>query len=501
MGGQPTQAPSQEPEVLTPAQFQQMGGKPTAPAQATQQPSTFGHPLDALSDQYNNSISTATEGVTTGSQTMNKAGAGNVAKGTAQAGLGAAAATTSAVFAPFAASADAIIPQGNSALGKFASDTAKGAVVGAELGTVVPGAGTLAGGVIGGLFGGGLSVVNSVKDAIFAHTKISDPDKAMINNAINVGLAVIGEKVGESSTGSKGLNADVSDITSQSVKANLPNLQPTPQQVAAQQQQAQADLQQKAIQDATPAYNKSMIGEPAVKNADGTTIPRIVPGKGLTGQPTITSTPSEIESGIELSKVPGYNPNASSLEKFNTVQSDIATKGQALDTSLQNETVVRPPDQVMGVIKNAVTKAADESLLLQKTDPIVKNYLRVAQNAILQAPDTLAGERSVEKTLDNAYESAGGKYGNNKALDQIHRASRTALIDDMEANAQNTQVKGSLKQMSNLYNVSDVLQDKAKSEGGSTLEQLIKAHPLTAKVVQKGASMAGLGGVLDLIDH
>lgn len=224
MGGTPT--PSQQPSVLTPAQFQQMGGKPTV--QTTQaQPSTFGHPLDALSNQYNNSISTAKEGVTSGSATMQKGGVGNVSKGTAQAGLGAAAAGVGAVFAPFAASADAIIPQGNSELGKFASDTAKGAVVGAELGSVIPGAGTLAGGGLGALFGAGMHVVNAVKDAIFAHTNISEPDKAMVNNALNVGLAVIGEKVGESKTGSKGLNTDISDISAQSVKENLPKLPPT----------------------------------------------------------------------------------------------------------------------------------------------------------------------------------------------------------------------------------------------------------------------------------
>lgn len=492
------------PQGITTAQLDQKGITPDVAITTTQQPNSSGflHPLDALSNQYNNAVATATEGVKAGSKTMQKGGAANIVHGAVQAGLGAAAATTGSVFAPFAASADAIIPQGNSTLGKFASDTAKGAIVGAELGTVVPVAGTLVGGAIGGLFGAGMSVVNDVKNAIFEHTKISEPDKAMINNALNVGLAIIGEKVGENSTGSKGLNTDISDITQQSVKANLPSVpQPTPQQVEAQAAQAQADLQQKAIQDATPAYSKSMLSEPHITNADGSTNPRVTPGTGLTGKQTVNPTPSEIESGIELSKVPGYDPDASSLENLNVVKSDIATKGQALDTSLKNETVVRPPDQVMNVIKGAVTKAADESLLLQKTDPIVKNYLRVAQNAILQAPDTLAGERSVEKALDNAYESAGGRYGNNKALDQIHLASRTALIEDMETNAQNTQVKEALKQMSNLYNVSDVLQDKAASEGDSKLAQLKKANPTTAKIVQKGVNMVGLGGIIDLIDH
>ena len=194
------------------------GATPVQP----QQPSMFGHPLDALSQQYTGAIDTAKEATTSGANTMKQGGIGNIAHGALQSALGGASSAVQAVFAPFSASANAIVPGDNN----IASDTAKGAVVGAELGTIVPGAGTLLGAGIGALFGGGMHVINSVKDAIFAHTNISPGDKAMVNNALNVGLAVIGEKVGESK--GKGLNTDVSQITPDTMKANINPPTPPP---------------------------------------------------------------------------------------------------------------------------------------------------------------------------------------------------------------------------------------------------------------------------------
>lgn len=259
MGGTPvTQAPAQA-TGLTLAQIQQQGGTPVS---QTKDKGAFLHPLDALSNQYNNAVTTAKEGVTSGSQEIQK---GNLIHGQAEAGLGVASAGVGALFAPFSASADAIIPQGNSELGKFASDTAKGAVVGAELGTIVPGAGTLIGGGIGALFGAGLHVVNAVKDAIFTHTNISEPDKAMINNALNVGLAVIGEKVGSAKTEGTGLNTPVSEITPTTMKDNLPSLpKPTPEEVAAKN----ATQMKKNLQGVADDWAKpTTINEPKYNNA------------------------------------------------------------------------------------------------------------------------------------------------------------------------------------------------------------------------------------------
>jgi len=261
MGGQPLQQSTPSPQGgLSSSEFAQMGGTPVTQSQGGQsqnmqgmQPASTGffHPLDALSNQYNNAIATTKEGFQSGVKTAEKGGLVNNIHGAAQGGLGAASGALGAIFAPFSASADALIPEGNSELGKFASDTAKSAVVGAEFGTIIPGAGTVLGGGIGALFGAGMHVVNRVKDAIFTHTNLSEPDKAMINNALNVGLAVIGQKVGKAETEGQGLDTPVSEIPN-AIRENLPSLpklfQKSPEEVA-MKQKAQMQEQLKSVQD------------------------------------------------------------------------------------------------------------------------------------------------------------------------------------------------------------------------------------------------------------
>jgi len=101
--------------------------------------------------------------------------------------------------------------------------------------------------------------------------------------------------------------------------------------------------------------------------------------------------------------------------------------------------------------------------------------------------------------LDNAYEDAGGKYSNNKPLDQVHRSARNALIADMESKATNTEVQASLKGMKNLYNAEDALKQKAMKEGGSKLERAIKAHPVVSKVGGLVGRYTGLDAALHLL--
>lgn len=262
---------------------------------------------------------------------------------------------------------------------------------------------------------------------------------------------------------------------------------------------ATADLEKAGIKDATPHYNKNLVGEAPIKNEDGTTMPRIseVDSKNPFKERTVNSTSSEKAAGQELSKVPGYDPKATALDKYNHVADYNTKQAQALETSLKNEKLAVPRKEINSMLTKAVNGASENSVLLQKTDPIVKNYLRVTQRAIKNADGTLAGELQVRKALDRAYDDAGGKYGNNKGLDQIHRAARNALNDDMEARAQSTQVKASLKQQSNLYKAADVLKDKARAEGGSKFEQLAKKYPIASKVGKTVGRYVGLGEAMN----
>ena len=74
-----------------------------------------------------------------------------------------------------------------------------------------------------------------------------------------------------------------------------------------------------------------------------------------------------------------------------------------------------------------------------------------------------------------------------------------AINNDLESKATKTEVKEAFKRMSNLYRAADVLQDKARAEGGTTLEQLMKKYPISTKIATGAAKVTGLGAGLHLL--
>ena len=258
---------------------------------------------------------------------------------------------------------------------------------------------------------------------------------------------------------------------------------------------------QSAVTDATPAYNKSLVSDPAIKNADGTITPRVTEG-GISGR-TVNPTPLEKDAGAALSKIPDYPANGTNLEKLQSIQPEIAKQGQALRSSLANEDVVKTRGEMLDVVKSAVNKVPDTSMSLAKTDPAIKNYLRVASNAIANTPQTLAGELEFSNKLDAAYENARGKlaFGSDKvsALDEIHTAARNALKQDLITSAKSTDVKAALKSQWDLYRAQDVLRTKAEQEAGTSIGRFAQSHPVIAKVGKMAANAAGIGAGVHLI--
>lgn len=338
-------------------------------AMNTKAPSSeFLHPLDALSTQYNSAISTAKEGVSSGADTMAKGGAGNIVHGAAQAGLGATSGAVGATFAPFSASANAIVP------GKgFLSDVAKGGIVGGELGSIIPGAGTVAGAGIGALFGGGIHVVNAVKDAILAHSSISDADKAMINNAINTGLAIIGEKVGNAKS-DEGLNAPVSDVAGQ--------VKQIPGQIKAGVSNAK---------DAIVSGTKGVIGKVAPTETLDTTAGKVLQGKSKdveSGKNAITllDKPETIKTYKDL------NSSASSKIK------DLATKQ---DVILSKDKTTHPIDNF-------------EKITGEGNSQVKTNYVKQAIDNLKELYTNTSDAKGLSeiKTLEEKVYGISDKLGN-----------------------------------------------------------------------------------------
>lgn len=256
------------------------------------------------------------------------------------------------------------------------------------------------------------------------------------------------------------------------------------------------------VKDATPSYSKKMIGESGIKNPDGTITPRVQEG-GIASGRKITPTSLEEQAGQQLSKVPDYPTNGTALEKYQAVQPELSARGKLLQQSLENEHILRPPQQITKVVSDAVNDVPKESLLLQKSDPVIKNYMRVVKNAVTQNDGTLAGELKIRQAMDDAYENARGKlaYGSDKisALDDVHSAARDALNKDIIEHAIETDVKTHLKEQWDLYRAADVLRAKAEAESGTAIGRFIQRNPVTSKVLKAAGNAVGIGGAVNLI--
>lgn len=256
---------------------------------------------------------------------------------------------------------------------------------------------------------------------------------------------------------------------------------------------------EKALAEATsrvtPAYDAARAGDKLkmqAQNVNGK--PRVNEGGLFTGR-TVNSTSLEKEAGKELLTVPGYNSKLTHLQTENLVRPEIAARGKALEASIGKEKILVPKKQVLSIVRDAVNEVPETSLLLQKSDPAIFNYVRVAKNAAQANDGTLSGVLKVRKNLDQAYANARGQlaYDSDKlsALDEVHQAGRNALTKFLIDNAKNVDVKKALRSQWNLYRALDEISPKAAKEGGSKAQRLInaaKAHPLVT-----GTALVGTG--------
>jgi hypothetical protein len=299
--------------------------------------------------------------------------------------------------------------------------------------------------------------------------------------------------------GEKALTTGLTRATPTIVSAANKGATTVMQKVLPSAEKAVASNKQAALKAVMPDFNtatKTGKGKLISQTVEGA--PRVNEGGIFKGR-TLTPTKQEVAAADELVRVPGYKPSATALQNYNTVRSSIASKAGAFEKSLTSEKTIVPKKEIVSTVRTAITSKADESLLLQTSDPAVNQYLRVVANAAKKADGTPKGIWDVRKSMDAAYENARGRlaYDSDKvaALDEVHRASRDALNDLMDKYATNTNVKAEFQSLRNLYHAKDELLVKAQGEKGSVLKRGVaqaKKHPIISTV-------AGTVGIEELI--
>lgn len=251
-----------------------------------------------------------------------------------------------------------------------------------------------------------------------------------------------------------------------------------------------------AVEDVVPNYEKL---SPAKREKY---LGRVEEGGVIEGR-KIKPTKLDVEAATELSKVPRYDPNSTKLAKYQAVRSEIKKSGEAFKKSLSQEKIAIPKKETAKVAIDAINKVPEKSLLLQSSDPVMKNYTRVLKNALVKEPGNLLGVQKLIETLDDAYENARGKSAFNSdkisALDDIHKATRDALTEYLIKKAKSTDVKIMKKRLWDLYRASDQLRIDAASESGSSLGRMMQNSPKTTKILKSAANATGIGGAVNLM--
>lgn len=294
---------------------------------------------------------------------------------------------------------------------------------------------------------------------------------------------------------------------------------------------------QSRINDATPTYEKGMIGT-NVKTPEGKIAPRIASeGKGLTGERPVTISASEQAAGKELANIKDYPDKGTALEKSLSVQNAISQEAEGMRGKLQAEDKTNPLDvakekaKVTDLVKSNLPKDIKEklgyispaeeakmtptqktyrnALISQQEEVLPKTaagrYYQKVLDAVKEYDGTREGKLNLRQTIDNAYKNARGKlaFGSDSqnAIDEVNTDIRDSLNKDLKATTQNTDTQASLDKQTNLYRAKDVLDTKAQAEASSKAGRYGQRHPMQKslgrrlgmrEVASIGATAAGL---------
>lgn len=259
------------------------------------------------------------------------------------------------------------------------------------------------------------------------------------------------------------------------------------------------------ITDATPSYNKSLIGK-NVKTVEGDIVPR-VNESGAGGARTVTTSASEHAAGTELKNVPDYPDNGTALQKAQAVNKAIGQEAEGLRTKLADLDKSDPlnKEEAHTAINNHVLNSlygdAKDAMLergkgiegaADRSKTVVGRYGQDVADSLSNYDGSREGILQLRQDIDDAYKVARGKLAFNSdtfnQLDDMNSQLRTALNKELAESAvdatgnQDAGVADSLKKQSNLYNAQKVLNDKARAEAATNSGRYFQQHPFQKRI-------------------
>lgn len=377
-----------------------------------------------------------------------------------------------------------------------------------------------------------------------------------IEAVANILMATVGEK-GADTTGNLSeipgkivTTAEQATIPEQSALNVSQGINSLPAEIPQSTPIATDQTLQSRIKDATPVYNKNMIGThvmtPDITDAQGNVVkgkitPRIAEeSQGEFGSRQPVTSASEHAAGSELNNIKNYPDKGTALQKSLAVEKAISSEAERMRSSLQLEDKANPlngeteKSKIDNLIKSNLPKEIQDKIgYIGEDNPLAKTkYKEIPQTDLNKAlqemsgsnenlPKTAAGKYyqkvleavknyngtregklDLRQKLDIAYKNARGKlaFGSDSqnALDEIHSDIRDSVNKDLKETTTNTDTQASLDKQARLYKANKALYAKAQSEAPTKLGRQLEKVPIAGKLGNRVLMREATSGIIKL---
>lgn len=195
--------------------------------------------------------------------------------------------------------------------------------------------------------------------------------------------------------------------------------------------------------------------------------------------------------------IPEYNAKDTFLNKTKVVQKKLKELPETFGKYLSGLKVAVPKRELYSKVEKVAKETAKNSLLLEKSDPVVKNYLSLVKRVLNQVEGNPNGVWDLRIKLDDAYKAQKGKTafasGKETALENIHKESRDELNRILkEIGGENAETF--LKDYAALKEAEKTLARKAEKEPRSKFGRLKGKFPKISGAVGEAAQATPILG-------
>ena len=289
-----------------------------------------------------------------------------------------------------------------------------------------------------------------------------------------------------------------------------------------------ADTLKSRINDATPSFNKNMIGthvmtpditDEAGNVTKGQITPRIASeSEGILGSRQPVTSASEHAAGTELNNIKNYPDNGTNLQKGLATEKAIGEEAEGLRSNLKAEDTSDPLDSKSerAKVTDYVTSHLDpeEQTKFEEgkgSKTAMGKYTAQVNEAVANYDGTREDKLNLRQELDNIYKSNRGKLAfqgdSGNILDETHTDIRDSINKDLKGSTNNTDTQASLNKQSKLYRAQEVLYNKAKAEAPNKFGRELEKAPIVGRLgnrillreaasgIIKGAGYVGAAGL------